>query len=134
MLQEAEPALAAELNELVAVIGGGLYSSAIRTAFAIIDALLYRREFPRYSHYVRALVPSLDEVPVTGMRDALVRHCLAPCYVNHDVSQPNPPAALNRHAVMHGVDRQHATFRDALFACLLAATLLECETAAMSAH
>lgn len=126
----AEPDLAADLAEVVGVAQGGWYSASIRSAFAVVDAILYKREFRGYDDYRQARIPGLDDVTLPGMRSKLVRHCLAACYEPFQVAGDAVPASLNRHAFMHGVDRSHATLRDVLFAGLLAATLVESEVLA----
>jgi hypothetical protein len=126
-LGATRPDVAEELAEVVALIRDGRYAPAIRSAFACVDALVYKREYTSYAAIRHAQIPSLDDVKFPGLRGALVRHCLAPCYEWHEIGTEVAPPRLNRHAVMHGVDRHHATLPNALTACLLAATLFDAQ-------
>lgn len=133
-LGATRPDVTEELAEVVALIRDGRYAPAIRSAFACVDALVYKREYTSYAAMRDAQIPSLDDVKFPGLRGALVRHCLAPCYEWHEIGTEVAPPRLNRHAVMHGVDRHHATLPNALTACLLAATLFDAHHRAATAE
>jgi hypothetical protein len=115
---------AAELDETVTLIEQGLYSHAIRASFAVIDSILYRRSYRDYAAYRDGRLASIDDVAIDAMRDLLARHCLAACYTRYEIGRDPTPSTLNRHQMMHSVDRTAATETNAIIASLYAATLL----------
>jgi hypothetical protein len=115
---------AAELDETVTLVEQGMYSHAIRASFAVIDSILYRRRYQDYAAYRDGRVASIYDVTIDAMRDLLARHCLADCYTRYEIGRDPTPSTLNRHLVMHSVDRSTATETNAIIAILYAATLL----------